>query len=130
MSEAVGSYTCPICGLDEPHYHEPEQVFAERFARPAFEAWYERAMQNQEQGWPLREPLEGMSRYRHGVHGYTVLSIPFPRPWDWKHRDANIWGRLHGEYREPVVEAFWQCWRTAWLCPPDRPQDEAREAGQ
>jgi hypothetical protein len=26
MSEAIGTYECPICGFDKPHHHEPHIV--------------------------------------------------------------------------------------------------------
>jgi hypothetical protein len=32
-----GTFTCPICGYDKPHHHEPETVEIETLVRPAFE---------------------------------------------------------------------------------------------
>jgi hypothetical protein len=40
MSEAdlsQGTSVCDICGVDTPHFHDPEVVEIERLIRPAFE---------------------------------------------------------------------------------------------
>lgn len=52
--DVVGTYTCPICGLDKPHHHPDEQVLAYREDQIRRDGWTSAAhRQPKESGWYL-----------------------------------------------------------------------------
>lgn len=105
----AASIACDICGRAEPHSHDETEVQVERYARKAFEMWYALAMRSQ------------------ANTGYTADIASFYRVNKWgqpsfwaKRMQPNVFGKPAGAYCEAKVESYWQAFKAAWLCLPDR----------
>jgi len=107
--EPTGTLECPICGWAEPHHHSDFEVNVERFARPAFEMWYALAMRSRSN----ENSTADLSR------NYRVNSWGVPNRWALR-LGKNSWGKPCGPYHDEKVESYWQVFKAAWTCPPDR----------
>lgn len=111
MTEASGTFECPICAWPEPHSHTGEEIAERPYidgARKAFEA----------------EALEFMRRdyfkdartgYWWGYDAYAARRTETEPGWDakfhgWAQRDYPS-----GRYSNEFVEVQWQLWKMAWL---------------
>ena len=89
----MGTYACPYCGLDTPHYHAPEEVVALR-ALKAEKERFEKVLPV----WLNRQDVLQAFRIYHGNFAYELLR-PSPSPTE--------------TYALAAVELLWQFWRSA-----------------
>ncbi len=118
--ELAGTTKCPVCGLDFAHYHDDFENERETKCRPAFERWYTEAVA----GWCMEEgerhglgipPLSDTKPLRFSGWGITWGSLRADKR---EHAEANVFRRMfgvNGVYAEPMMQAIWLVWKSAWF---------------
>lgn len=111
-----GTYACPVCGVDTPHWHDTDAVnrlrVIEAVVRPAFEKRYAELAQHMEAirvngyGWGFQRRQERKERDpalpSHVIPGWNDR-------WDTDGHHPAV-----GEYKNPTVEGLWLLWMSAW----------------
>lgn len=116
MSDPIGTFECPYCGLDHPHHHETAQVEELRWlrvAREAFEVWFDTSYTNrhEHQIHPVVDVIDAVGRF---FNHYPLVGLGnrFRLSDEYDHRMMGRWVR---PYAHPVVELAWRIWRESTL---------------